>query len=164
MKISISREMPVARTFARDAVKKTLLELQKENRPDGVSLGTGSAAGEKRDVRVEVPIDLETTAKLARWNEDFSVAVRAHASVGAFPTFAGSLAIRETAADCAQVTLSGEYHVPLGLLGAAIDAVALNGVARSSLERLLDRIVRGAMERIDHESTEAYIASRRGFV
>jgi CBS domain-containing protein len=65
----------------------------------------------------------------------------------AFPTFEGSLELESLDAGVAHVSLAGCYEVPLGAVGAMIDATLLRNVARSTAE-LLVRDVADALARV----------------
>jgi hypothetical protein len=59
----------------------------------------------------------------------------------ALPTFAGEIGVTNQEGHLSLV-LNGEYDVPLGVVGVAIDAALLNRAARTSGTRLLGEIAR----------------------
>jgi CBS domain-containing protein len=58
----------------------------------------------------------------------------------ALPSFEGTLELNPLDRAYAELTLVGSYSVPLGPVGAAIDAVAMRGVAERTAEDLVDGI------------------------
>lgn len=56
----------------------------------------------------------------------------------AFPTFEGALELIPLSSAAADLALVGAYTAPLGPLGAALDAIALHGVAERTGERLVN--------------------------
>jgi hypothetical protein len=90
----------------------------------------------------------------------FTVAARERPAL--YPQFHGTLDLAETGTAATRLTLSGAYHVPLGLLGAALDATVARGVAPSGLEDLLDRLVESLVGGVAQGADDAYRAGRRG--
>lgn len=62
---------------------------------------------------------------------------RSRRSPGLFPEMNGSLCVYALAPRETQLELTGSYDPPLGLLGDAIDAIALHRVAEASVQRFL---------------------------
>jgi hypothetical protein len=162
MKLLISRNVPIAKAATRQAIKEALLELVAGQTGEDPSLSAAAGAAPEA-VRVAVPVVLDTDARTAPYDGDIAVTLRARSNAGFFPTFSGTIGVEENGLSHSRVSLRGSYQAPLGVMGAAIDAVALRGVARSSLERMLDALIHRAVERIDAESSAAYVASRSGF-
>jgi hypothetical protein len=55
-----------------------------------------------------------------------------------FPKFAGNVNISALGEGASELWLQGQYEVPFGGIGAAIDATVLNGAAQRSLSAFLD--------------------------
>ena len=67
-----------------------------------------------------------------------SLAIRSRDDPAWFPTFEGTASISPLRERGSELWLQGEYEPPFGAIGAAIDATALHGVARATLERFVD--------------------------
>jgi CBS domain-containing protein len=66
----------------------------------------------------------------------------------AFPSFEGTIEITPLDRAMAELTLVGSYRVPLGPLGAAVDATAMRSVAERTTEQLVDRVAEGLTARM----------------
>jgi CBS domain-containing protein len=68
-----------------------------------------------------------------------------HADPGrrAFPQFEGTLEIEPLDSRTAQLTLAGSYRLPLGPVGAAVDATVLHGAAKRTAEHLVRALAGG---------------------
>jgi CBS domain-containing protein len=82
-----------------------------------------------------------------------------------FPDFEGTIEIEPQSRTTAQVTLTGAYRPPLGPVGAALDAVALEGVAHQTADRLVaelaKRLSRAAKASVvDHRQPSGQSAPR----
>jgi len=58
-------------------------------------------------------------------------------SPGLFPAMTGSLWVYALSSRETQLELTGSYDPPLGLLGDAVDAIALHGIAEQSVRRFI---------------------------
>lgn len=72
----------------------------------------------------------------------------------AFPVFSGVCAASAIGPSRANVWLDGDYDVPLGILGAAINASLVAGAAKKTLENFLDGIVTACRARIDKQEKD----------
>ena len=72
--------------------------------------------------------------------EGTGLAISAEHNAALFPVFEGVVRAEPIDALSAHLVLDGTYSVPLGLLGAAADRTVLADVARSSLQRFLERM------------------------
>jgi CBS domain-containing protein len=70
-----------------------------------------------------------------RWGSD--------AARAAFPTFDGTVELQPLSPRATQVSLLGSYTPPLGGLGAAIDAVALQRLAHATLDTVMGYLMSG---------------------
>lgn len=70
--------------------------------------------------------------------------VRWHADPArlAFPEFTGTLELEPLDARTVQLSMAGSYGVPLGVLGAVVDATVLQGAAQRTAEHLVGRLAR----------------------
>lgn len=66
------------------------------------------------------------------------------------PAFIGELTVEDDDDDGALVRLSGRYRLPLGLVGAAGDALGGRRLARASLQGFLDAIAEGIDQHRDN--------------
>lgn len=57
-----------------------------------------------------------------------------------FPVFDGTLEVGELFRDLSELTLAGSYRVPLGPVGAALDATVLHAAARDTAARLVQAL------------------------
>lgn len=107
-----------------------------------------------RDVRIplegtlHVPVRAAINLRPLRWEADLEIS--ASTASGLFPRFHGPLSVTPVGTDRAELWLQGEYVVPLGGLGRAIDATLLRGAAERSLRRFLSWLadeIRNEVER-----------------
>ena len=75
----------------------------------------------------------------------FGITITARNAPGLHPRFCGGLEVARAGA-AAQLTLSGEYHVPSGTARRALDAAVVRGIAPRGLEDLLDRLIADVMK------------------
>ena len=68
---------------------------------------------------------------------------RATKSPEVFPTMAATLAIYPLAANETQLDFTGHYSPPLGLMGAALDAIAGHRIAAGTVNRFVEEIAAG---------------------
>lgn len=57
-----------------------------------------------------------------------------------FPVFDGTVEVEAIYHDVAELTLAGSYRVPLGPVGAALDATVLHAAARETIARLVQEL------------------------
>lgn len=90
----------------------------------------------------------------------FKVEISASARKGLYPTFAGTLTLRQAREMKSELALEGNIHIPLGLLGRSINATLFSGAARKSLQRFLDDLAGALGEHVRHDE-ESYARSVR---
>ena len=88
-----------------------------------------SAIGE-----VHVPVETRIEHGASGWEYDLEI--RAAAKERFFPKFVGTLTVMPAETETT-IWLQGRYDLPLGPLGAAVDATVLRGAAKNSLCRFL---------------------------
>lgn len=69
-----------------------------------------------------------------------------------FPVFDGTLEVEALFRDVAELTLAGSYRVPLGPVGAALDAAVLHAAARDTTARLVQELAAALAG--DHEDVD----------
>ncbi len=102
--------------------------------PARLHVDVGSLGATKR-VRMRVGVASEHGTRLRiplEWEAEPARVV--------FPGFAGSVEFEPMDAERAQLTVVGSYRVPLGPLGAAVDAGLRHAAAQDAVEELVDRI------------------------
>jgi len=95
------------------------------------SLGSGSVAVAVL-VRVSYP-----PPRIPR----FGLTITARNAPEFYPRFSGGLEVTRAGAAAARLTLSGEYELPFGMAGRALDAAVARGIAPRGLKDLLDRLI-----------------------
>lgn len=75
----------------------------------------------------------EKREPLTRPSTTLAIEWRGHRRAGLFPVMTATLAIYPLTATETQLELSGSYQPPLGVVGGAIDAVALRRLAQESV-------------------------------
>jgi hypothetical protein len=71
----------------------------------------------------------------------FGLTITARNAPDLYPRFSGGLEVARAGTAAAQLTLSGEYHVPFGMAGPAVDAADARGIGPRGLEDLLDALI-----------------------
>ncbi len=88
---------------------------------------------------VQIPIAIEVQDHARK--SEYVLGLRA-TSRGFFPAFEGTLSLNALGKDC-ELWLQGKYRPPLGVVGTLLDTTLLRGVAKRSLQRMLQRISDG---------------------
>lgn len=65
-----------------------------------------------------------------------------------FPRFRGTVAVAATSATASVLQLNGEYSVPMGWIGKAVDSSLLRGAAIASLSEFLSRLSKDVDEAV----------------
>jgi hypothetical protein len=159
MTVEFESELPVALAAAHEALRAVLVALSERSRDGRVTLAAAAHGSAGDLARLEVPVEIETDAATALAADEFVLRVRAKSASGAFPAFDGTVGAEARGAAVTRVRLRGAFTVPMGALGVALNALALDSIARGGLSGLLDTIVGDAnaliRERaeIDHRRT-----------
>ena len=109
--------------------------------------------------RVAVPVRLSVRYPAPK-NPRFGLTIVALRTPALYPKFRGEIEPTEAGTAVTILKLSGEYQVPLGLLGRAIDASAAHGIAPRGLEDLLNRLVADLLVSVASKSDAEYRAAR----
>ena len=80
----------------------------------------------------------------------FTVRIDAREQSSLYPRFYGELTVRQERRSSAAIVLTGSYRVPLWLFGRAVDMVLFRGIARESMEQLLQRLAKRIQEAAHH--------------
>jgi hypothetical protein len=87
---------------------------------------------------VSIPIEAEVQSRPLQY--ECGIKIAAGGSAEFFPKFSGTITISALGSGVSEMWLQGDYVVPLGALGEAIDATLLNGTAKRSLAAFLDML------------------------
>jgi hypothetical protein len=146
---------------------------------DPIPLLVGGTASEATDPGTEVhlrvdlgPIEIGAgvTVEVKSWakridplapRSTFELTWRATRASRAFPELRAELAIYPLSATETQLDLTFDYQPPLGLVGEAIDALAMHHVAEASFERFL-RDVAAHLRQVLPEPTRAVVKAATG--
>ena len=99
---------------------------------------------------VQVPVNLALGHAAGIPPSEFAITLSARKSGAMFPHFSGRLQIHEEGGTRSRIILDGEYSVPLGGLGKAMNDLMLKGVAQESLVSFLHWFASETERRIAH--------------
>lgn len=153
--VSISRSVPLNCEAIVPLLRDRLEALEEASERGTVVLGTRLPA----NGRITMPVRVQVTypaPKAAR----FRIAIAARTSAALYPRFRGELSLTRAGTAATIVALTGEYSVPLGLLGRALDGTAAHGVAPRGLEDLLERLVADVLAAVASDADFAHRAAR----
>jgi CBS domain-containing protein len=141
---SVSGDPSVLEAHLRSRLPDLLLDSPDDNAPRAVD---GSVVarlhGEVASRDVSVPIRVWTgVARHEGARTVIPVRWRAAYVEHVFPDFEGTIEIERQSRTAAQVTLTGTYRPPLGPIGAAFDAIAVDGVAHETADRLVAELAK----------------------
>lgn len=126
--------------MSRDALVpllRTQLEILAEASEHGTVMMAARLPGNSS---IAVPVRLAVSYPAPR-KRDFGLTIAGRDTPALYPRFAGHVDIAEIDTAATKLTLSGEYHVPLGVVGNVLDGTVARGVALRGLETLIDRLV-----------------------
>ena len=155
--VSIVRTIPLGG----DAIVPLLrarLEILEEASEHGTVVLAARVPG---NASVAVPVRLRVRYPAPK-SPRFGITIAARDTPALYPRFRGDLELAKAGTNATKLMLSGEYHVPLGMLGRAFDATAGRGIAPRGLEDLLERLVADIMADVARESDAAYRSGRYG--
>jgi hypothetical protein len=95
------------------------------------------------DVAAGIELDITSIENTTMYGQPATcIALTWHAArhPGMFPTMVGTLSIYALSSTETQLELSGTYDPPLGIVGDAIDAIALHRIADSSVRELVREV------------------------
>ena len=161
MKIVLDAEFSVAARLAHEALRRAVASLSRKSERGELSLAAGVGSTDHDLARIEVPILLETVATSPDAAAPLPIEVRARSAAAAFPEFKGSIEVSQTGPARTRVRLAGAYTVPLGVVGAVVNAVALDRIALHSLRRLFDLLVSETNAIIRGQEEQDYRAARQ---
>jgi hypothetical protein len=154
--VSIARAIPLARS-AIVPILRAKLELLEEASEHGSVVLSAQIPG---NGRVAVPVRVRVRYPAPK-TPGFGLAIAALTTPSLYPRFRGDIDLTKASPAATELRLSGEYHVPLGILGRAFEAVVAPNVAPRGLEDLLDRLVADVTAEVSSRSDAAYRAGRR---
>lgn len=102
---------------------------------------------------VAVPITLRAGAAHGE-TRSIDVEIAAANGAGSFPRFSGSAGIEATGPTGSALWLGGEYDVPLQFLGRLFDKTLASGVARTTLENLVDDLAVAVVAGVEKREAE----------
>jgi hypothetical protein len=148
--IELSVELKLPGTDVLAAANEILESVEKGIPPyDAVSLSV-----DVRDLKIpfegqlRVPVHARVERHEKRWESHIEIG--AAAKEGFFPHFKGTLTVTPEGHGQSRIWLQGEYTPPLGILGGAINATVLHGVAEHSLNDFLNWLAK-EIEKHVHE-------------
>jgi hypothetical protein len=153
--VSIVRSIPLNCTAVVPLLRRQLETLEEASQHGTVVL----SARIPGDGRVAVPVRVRVTY-LAPKTGRFGLAITSLSKVALYPRFQGGLDLAASGTAATTATLSGDYDVPFGMFGRALDATAARGIAPSGLADLLDRLVADLLAGVGDASDAAYRAGR----
>jgi hypothetical protein len=150
-RVDLAGELPVAAGAVRAVLPSVLAQLAERSRSGDLSLAVRlGGRGSEQLADVSVPVLLTVGPKL---DDDGKIAVSVKPRAGGpFPTFSGEIGANEREPATTVLTLQGAYDVPLGPIGAALDASAFHGAAERSLTALLELIAAAAHKRFGEDA------------
>ena len=89
---------------------------------------------------IRVPVQVDVGDPVGDPPDGAAIRISARHHRSRYPVFSGTLRIVPIDTLTSKLTLSGQYEVPLGLLGALADRTVLATTAERSLQRLLVRM------------------------
>lgn len=93
--------------------------------------------------RVSKNVQIDVGAPVASTNRTWiPIAWRATGPSGLFPVLDAELEFASLGTELTQVSLSGRYQPPLGLVGRTIDKALLSRVAEATIKDFVDRLAR----------------------
>jgi hypothetical protein len=108
---------------------------------------------------VGIPIEAEVLGRPFQYECTLKIAASGGAEF--FPKFSGNLSVSALGSGACELWLQGNYDVPLGSVGAAIDATLLNGAAKRSLSAFLDFLAQTLTVNV-RQQQQADVSSRTG--
>jgi hypothetical protein len=115
------------------------------------------------DLRLPVPGEIAVPIEASVQGRPFQYActLKIEAANGQhlFPKFVGNVNVSALGESASELWLQGRYEVPLGGIGAAIDATLLNGAAERSLSAFLDMLSNAIVDTVKGE--QEHDAKRR---
>jgi hypothetical protein len=88
-------------------------------------------------IGIRVPVSIEARGRTGVPPDGAEIVLNAEQHAALFPVFHGAIRVEPIDALSSQLSLSGTYTVPLGLLGGLADITVLADVAERSLRRFL---------------------------
>ena len=154
--VSVTRSVALNRDAVVPLVRARLETLAEASEHGTVMLFAGLPGGGQ----IAVPVRLRVTYASPRASR-FTLSIRALTSSELYPRFRGVLELTAAGTAATIVALSGEYAVPFGLLGNALDATAARHIAPHGLAGLIDRLVRDVSDDAARDANLEYRAGRR---
>jgi hypothetical protein len=111
---------------------------------------------------VGIPIDAEVQGRPFQYQCGIKIA--AHGGAELFPKFAGSVNISALGSSASEIWLQGDYEVPLGAIGAMLDATLFYGTAKRSLTAFLDMLANTITANVKREQEREVSRLTRGRV
>ncbi len=115
------------------------------------------------DLRLPVPgeiaVPIEASAQGLPLQYACTLKIEAADGRHLFPKFAGNVNVSSLGESASELWLQGQYDVPLGGIGAAIDATLMNGVAERTLSTFLDALSNAIVHNVKRD--QEHDANRR---
>jgi hypothetical protein len=111
------------------------------------------------DLRLPVPgeiaVPIEASVQGRPFQYECTLKIEAANGQHLFPKFAGNVNVSALGEGASELWLQGRYEVPLGGIGAAIDATILNGTAERSLSAFLDVLSKAIVTNVKRDQENA---------
>ena len=102
--------------------------------------------GHRLSKKIEVDIGQPVEREGRTW---IPLSWRATGPTGLFPVLEAEVELASLGAQVTQLSLSGRYQPPLGLLGRTVDKALLSRVAEATIKDFVDRLARAIEARLD---------------
>lgn len=141
-KVDAGTAIRVPATFALPAVDAALKEIS--HAAGSVSL-TLNVKDFRLPLEATVGVPIETHVRGERSRHEWQIEIRSASKAYMYPSFTGVMSVVQAGANGCELRLEGEYIVPFGGIGRAIDRVLFRGAARSSLQHFVHDIAASVM-------------------
>lgn len=135
--VSYSREITVPAAVAHEALDRVLRRLAAQSANDKVTL---PASVGPRGESLNIPVALEI-GECSGHDETTAVTIGARSAKAFFPHFEGRFWALAMSPARTMLRLKGSYRVPLGAIGATLNAAGLRTFAEEGLVEFFERVV-----------------------
>jgi hypothetical protein len=108
----------------------------------------------------QISIPVETEIHEGPLQYTCAIRLAASGATKLFPKFSGTLDVSGLGDSASELRIRGEYEVPLGGLGAAVDSTLLNGSAQRALDGLLNLLADAVNDGVKRNQKAEILARR----
>lgn len=141
-KVDAGTAIRVPAAFALPAVDAALKEISHAAGSVSLSLNVKEF---RLPLKAAVGIPIEAHVRAERSHHEWQIEIRSASKAYMYPAFTGVLSVAQAGTTGCELRLEGEYIVPFGGIGRAIDRVLFRGAARSSLQHFVHDIAARVM-------------------